>query len=63
MAAPRPGPLPARHAPPIAYVSNNGSNTVTPIQTGSGKAGKPIKVAYVTNFNSGTVTPIQPRTT
>jgi YVTN family beta-propeller protein len=57
-----------------AYVTNAGSNTVTPIRTATDTAGTPIKVgsnpfgiaitpngktAYVTNLGSNTVTPIR----
>ena len=60
-----------------AYIVNEGSDTVTPIQTATNTAGKPIRVghfpfaiaitpdgetAYVANASSGTVTPIQTAT-
>ena len=57
----------------IAYVTNSGGNTVTPIDVATNTAGTPVtvgnqpnevaitpdgKTAYVTNLASGTVTPI-----
>jgi YVTN family beta-propeller protein len=73
-----PWPSPARVArPATAYVVNSGSDTVTPINTATGKAGKPItvgkapdaiaitpssKTAYVVNSGSDTVTPINTAT-
>ena len=63
--------------PQIAYVVSLDANTVTPINTATNKAGKPIKVginpnaiaitpngktAYVTNSGSSTVTPISTAT-
>ena len=61
----------------VAYVVNEGSNTVTPISTATNTAGKPIKVgqgpraiaitpngktAYVVNYGSSSVTPISTAT-
>ena len=57
----------------MAYVANNGDDTVTPIDLATGTPGTPIpvghnpyaiaitpdgKIAYVANFNGNTVTPI-----
>jgi YVTN family beta-propeller protein len=73
-AAPATAATVAAQAPaPTAYVANAAGGTVTPIDTATNTAGKPIKVgnapqiiafapdgktAYVTNSKSGTVTPI-----
>jgi YVTN family beta-propeller protein len=73
--APASGARPA--CPVTAYVVNTGSDTVTPINIATGKAGKAIKVgsapdaivvtpdgktAYVANSGSDTVTPINAAT-
>jgi YVTN family beta-propeller protein len=65
--------LSAAASPVVAYVTNYGSGTVTPIDTATNTAGPPItvgsypyniaitpdgKTAYVGNVGSGTVTPI-----
>jgi DNA-binding beta-propeller fold protein YncE len=42
-----PAPAAASTATPMAYVANAGSNTVTPINTVTGKAGIPIPVALL----------------
>ena len=69
------GPAPAR--PAIAYVANDVSGTVTPIQVATNTALTPVKAGrypaviavtpdgrtvYVANSGSGTVTPIQTAT-
>src|SRR5580698_3339310 len=75
---PIPPRLRAALAPATAYVVNNGSKTVTPVNTATNVAGKPIKVGsdpdpiavtpngktvYVANQqNSGTITPVSTAT-
>lgn len=70
-------PDPAQKAGSTAYVANSFSGTVTPIDTATNTAGKPIRVgahpqavvvtpngrtAYVANWGSGTVSPIDTST-
>ena len=72
------GQQPTAHSQqPTAFVVNSGSNSVTPIDLATRKAGRPIRVgkhplaialtpggqtAYVANSRSGTVTPIDTAT-
>jgi DNA-binding beta-propeller fold protein YncE len=74
---PIPPRLRAALAPATAYVVNNGSKTVTPVNTATNVAGKPIKVGsdpdpiavtpngktvYVASEGAGTITPISTAT-
>jgi YVTN family beta-propeller protein len=67
----------ARHRPVILYVADSGAGTITPINTATNTAGRPITVGagpvqlvatpngrtiYVVNTGSGTVSPVSTNT-